>query len=454
MLKLVEKLNNPLTSAIVRRAALLRNEDLGYQGAFLTSLRQKLVPKHALSLKSYPTITEIDQIQHDLYKEMSDLYIDEHWTLCRNDFLEQCYDIFSTLHKIVRKYELVYDIKLEDNRKKFLEADPNSFPFFDLTGNNSLPEYKTIWELDKDFRENFEEEMGFILNIRKSNIEHPDSGEGVFLKCRKRKFILPGTLLGFYPGVINFKYIERPKLEVNSPLPFLNRYDGTFVNPNEKIPYPFKNELSLEEWTESENHSKILKGIQDDIKYQWIPLSYLNPLALGHKINHPPPDTSANVQFIDIDIPYSFFPNDFLRYLPNVFKGKEVFKEKYHTKCLRSVGIISNREISNEEELYIDYIEEGMVPAQYRPDWLLQPPPRNPYLIKNEFLYKPKFVDHILHKIYMITQGRESAEFNRFIKRDEGLNLIRARTNVKMIQKDIRQKEDTKLLNKEERNLL
>ena len=55
-----------------------------------------------------------------------------------------------------------------------------------------------------------------------------------------------------------------------------------------------------------------------------IPISYTNPLALGHKINHPPPDTRPNVKFIDFDIPFNFYPTDFIRYLPFIFKVQEV----------------------------------------------------------------------------------------------------------------------------------
>jgi hypothetical protein len=61
-----------------------------------------------------------------------------------------------------------------------------------------------------------------------------------------------------------------------------------------------------------------------DFQYNLIPLSYCNPIALGHKINHPPPDTEANVMFVDIDIPYTFFPSDFMRYIPNVFYTERI----------------------------------------------------------------------------------------------------------------------------------
>ena len=40
-----------------------------------------------------------------------------------------------------------------------------------------------------------------------------------------------------------------------------------------------------------------------------VPAKDINPYAVGHYINHPPPDTEANVKLIDFDLPYSFFPS-------------------------------------------------------------------------------------------------------------------------------------------------
>lgn len=44
----------------------------------------------------------------------------------------------------------------------------------------------------------------------------------------------------------------------------------------------------------------------------------MNPYALGHLINHPPPDVPANVSFIDFDLPYTFFPTTYARYIPYI----------------------------------------------------------------------------------------------------------------------------------------
>jgi hypothetical protein len=317
--------------------------------------------------------------------------------------------------------------------------DPNQFPVYNLTGNDSNSEYKTIWELKTDFKEEFEELMGHNLFLKNSKIEHPDSGEGVFLSCKNRKFILPGTLLGFYPGSVNFHFVPKPKLEINSTLPYLNRYDGVWIDPSRKIPYPMKANISLEDFSNEEENTCSLNGTKE-IFYKIIPISYLNPLSFGHKINHPPPDTSPNVKFIDIFIPYNFFPNEFLRYLPNIYEQHDTnrFKIK-REKTIRAVGIISLSEIKDKEELYVDYLQEDLIPDTYRPDWLLQPPPRNPYLIKESYITKPTIIDKALHKVYHLTYGKENIEFQKYIQRDEGLDIIRANSNIKIIQNEIRE---------------
>jgi hypothetical protein len=173
MLKVLEKLNSPIALAIRRRNAFFKNEDIGYQSAFLANVRNRLLPYHAQILENYPSENDIDKIYKEVYDEMNELYIDEHWSIANADYLEQMYGILSAIHGRVRNYELVYDLKLEENKKKFLENDPNTFPIYDLTSKNKEPDYKTIWELDKEFNDYIEENVGFNLKVKKSRIEHP-----------------------------------------------------------------------------------------------------------------------------------------------------------------------------------------------------------------------------------------------------------------------------------------
>ena len=73
----------------------------------MACLRTKLLPYHSKNLKNFPNQNEIDDMMKEIYEQMKDLYIDEHWTLANADYLEQCYGIF----KIIQKFFLLF-IKL------------------------------------------------------------------------------------------------------------------------------------------------------------------------------------------------------------------------------------------------------------------------------------------------------------------------------------------------------
>ena len=62
-------------------------------------------------------------------------------------------------------------MKLEENRKIFMEANPDDFPVHNLSGNFG-DDFKSIWELDKSFIFNLEEIIGHSLQIKNSKIEH------------------------------------------------------------------------------------------------------------------------------------------------------------------------------------------------------------------------------------------------------------------------------------------
>jgi hypothetical protein len=154
----------------------------------------------------------------------------------------------------------------------------------------------------------------------------------------------------------------------------------------------------------------------NDIYYNMIPISNLNPLAKGHKINHPPPDMRANVKFIDFDIPYTFYPTDFIRYLPFINAIGVTNLNKYHKNKIRGVAIVSTCEINHNEELYVDYLEEEMTPGSYKPDWLLSTPERETFLIKREYMYKPNYIDKVMNKIYLLTYGQENEDINNTLR--------------------------------------
>lgn len=54
MLKVLDKVQNTLLTTMTRRVQLIKNEDIAYVGAFLSVLRNKLLPYHSKSLKNFP----------------------------------------------------------------------------------------------------------------------------------------------------------------------------------------------------------------------------------------------------------------------------------------------------------------------------------------------------------------------------------------------------------------
>lgn len=215
---------------------------------------------------------------------------------------------------------MVYDLALEENKKMFKSNDPDSFPIYDLSFKyKSESDYKSIYTLEKNILFEFEDLIGSTLKLKQSNIKHQDSGNGVFLSSYKRRFITPGTLIGFYPGVIYPSNTSPRQTSIKGTLQYLRRCDNFWVDPTAEIPYPLMDCITLDEFMKKKSYLQQRFQISDNVlNYINIPMYLTNPLALGHLINHPPPDLKANVKFIDFFVPINFFPRVFCRYFPNI----------------------------------------------------------------------------------------------------------------------------------------
>ena len=124
----------------------------------------------------------------------------------------------------------------------------------------------------------------------------------------------------------------------------------------------------------------------------------INPYAVGHFINHPPPDVASNVKLVDFDLPYTFFPSYMGRYIP-IMNAGDIEHEDNNKKLtrnsenMRAVALVAQQTIAHGDELFFDYIEEKCTEIDYTPDWLIQPPHPNPYLEKKEMIsYLPMTV--------------------------------------------------------------
>ncbi len=164
--------------------------------------------------------------------------------------------------------------------------------------------------------------------------------------------VLPGTLLGFYPGVIMDKQDPIPKTETDVK-GHVVRADGWWIDSETELPNVIGNGESLIEIYEGLGAKMERTGNDSGRLKESIEPEALNPFALGHLINHPPPDTSENVLFVDFDIPYTWFPKAYMRHIPFLD-----FRRHDNTKALKTVAFISNRMIEPGEELYVNYLED------------------------------------------------------------------------------------------------
>ena len=103
------------------------------------------------------------------------------------------------------------------------------------------------------------------------------------------------------------------------------------------------------------------RGDENSSKLTRVPGEFFNPYAVGHMVNHPPPDTSANVKFVDFDLPYTFFPSALGKYLPYINSRETVMKrssqaETRSNDVMRAVAMVSQQIISDGDELYVDYL--------------------------------------------------------------------------------------------------
>lgn len=110
--------------------------------------------------------------------------------------------MFNTLYSHTRNEELVLNRRYEELSNITSIVDPDKFPIFSLIEHLDTYDLVSIWDWKKEIMEKVSNELGYRLLVKQSEIEHHESGDGVFLKCSSESnFIKRGTLLGFVPGV-------------------------------------------------------------------------------------------------------------------------------------------------------------------------------------------------------------------------------------------------------------
>lgn len=195
---------------------------------------------------------------------------------------------------------------------------------------------------------------GFELQIRKSNIDHPDSGYGVFVKGE----ILPGTIVALYPGTVYFPdALTEAVIKDNEYM--ISRYDDTVIDGRV---WDRKQEVATRESKQMEATFLIkTKGIE----------RFRNPYAIGQYINHPPPNKFPNIMSYSYDFPTAF-PQSLQPYIPYEYAVPPSTFTRRPNTIMHSVILVATRKIEPEEELFLNYRYN---PANPYPAWYSQPYP-------------------------------------------------------------------------------
>ncbi|KAG6412975.1 hypothetical protein SASPL_125670 [Salvia splendens] len=262
----------------------------------------------------------------------------------------------------------------------------------DRNPSMAVPETKMIKRCEVS--QNLKDLLDYTLEIKPSQIQHKDAGQGLFLDGEADV----GAVIAFYPGITYspayYRYIPGyPRVDLENPY-LITRYDGTVINAQ---PWGTGGE-ARELWNGSGSPQAGLnaEGGLDGSDRMWKLLSKpldgskaggtgavlerRHPLAFAHFANHPSKDLFPNVMVCPYDFPLT--EQNMRTYIPNVpfGGGQEVSMKKFGTfwfkswkssstvadvPVIRSLVLVATRAISNEEIL----LNYRLSNAKRRPSW-------------------------------------------------------------------------------------
>jgi hypothetical protein len=183
-------------------------------------------------------------------------------------------------------------------------------------------------------------QVGYDVIVRRSEIPHPQAGEGLFLRSDGRT-VLPGTVLALFPGLVHLAEYTRQKNYFHSLMPdkdlmMLARRDDVILDARGANRVPW------------------------------------NPYALAHFINHPPQDAFPNV----LQVPFDFradplrideFPRDLRSLVPHTHAQPPTLTGTTERGVfMHSMAIIAARPLEDGDELLMDY---RLLPNGPLPEW-------------------------------------------------------------------------------------
>lgn len=180
--------------------------------------------------------------------------------------------------------------------------------------------------------------LGYEINRLNSSI--PGAGRGVFVTKGQ---VPGGSLVALYPGTIYWPH--EPILIQSVGNPFLFRcVDGILIDGNDK---------GLSKLIYRSNARRDQIGPYRLCDDTWLGNNPQNPLAMGQYVNNRPKTVPANVAYQEFDIPFKSISPALWKNLPNVwYNSGNIANEN---SFLRSVALVSLREIEKGEEVFSSY---------------------------------------------------------------------------------------------------
>ena len=221
------------------------------------------------------------------------------------------------------------------------------------------------------------------MRIEKSTLKHVEAGEGLFAFTKDGKDILPGTLLGFFPGII-YSNLEKGSKPPFSVIPMSNEQS---ISISELLPFPNYECASLLEILDMKSIMDQFGG--ESLKVKYVKGNQINCYALGNKINHASGLKKSNVIPLTINIRSELMPLYLRRFIPSVPYSKRFSQD------FEFVGFFSSSFIPSGSELlmnYGDYYEQPLAAVSGRKsaiNWLESDRVKidEEYLVKREYRY-------------------------------------------------------------------
>jgi hypothetical protein len=199
---------------------------------------------------------------------------------------------------------------------------------------------------------------GFSLQIRKSNVEHPESGYGLWVSGQ----ILPGTLIAFYPGSVYLIHKLTKNVIVDNDY-MINRYDDVVIDGKNWALRAYNSLKQIQQFA-------MARGEDESSLLDFGALKFRNQFGVGNYINHPPKDVLPNVAICGIDFYNDDLKNSHKHLLPNFFAQQHGFFDfPQEDLFMKSIVIVAKRSIV-DEELFLNY---RFNPRFSYPDWYYQP---------------------------------------------------------------------------------